>query len=437
MTESKPAYFTHSFPEEYLDIDALKVIDRLERYGHVAYMVGGCVRDLLLGIRPKDYDLATSASPQQARKLFRNSRIIGRRFRLVHVTFRGKIIELSTFRANIGDDGQDNDEVDDSDLLIRSDNIFGTPREDALRRDFTINALFYSPSRESIIDYVGGIEDLRERRLRTIGDAAIRFQEDPVRIIRAIKLAVRLNLDMDEELEEALSSYRKELLKGAPPRILEEMYKILGSGFASETFRAFYDRGLLEVIMPGIVEQLKHAPSTAEKLFQILKELDKRDGGERKLSNPVLLGGLFLALFDTPYKSDEAPESDFLPPPSERSINDMIRSCPALESVSRRDRERLREIVLAQKRFMQGSKKGKRTSPNTLLKRSYFCEAYQIFSIAATASGVGLEDLERWQKRFEKEPLPKPEFDAKAKRARTSRRRRPPKRRPPRRNAPH
>ncbi len=430
MTEQTPACFEHSFPEEYLDYDALKVIDRLERYGHVAYMVGGCVRDLLLGIRPKDYDLATSASPRQAKKLFRNSRIIGRRFRLVHVTFSGKTIELSTFRRAATEDEDFKDE--DEDLLIKSDNVFGTPREDALRRDFTINALFYSPSRRMIIDYVGGIDDLRHRRLRTIGEAGIRFREDPVRIIRAIKLAIRLNLEIDESVNKAIVDYHKELMKSAPPRILEELYKILKSGAAGGVFRSFYETGVLETILPALHANIVDGLLEPELLFSFLDSLDRADEGERRLSNPVLLGGMLMALFDTPFAAHDDSSID-LPDPSEPSINAVIRACPALQSVARRERERLRQILLAQRRFFKNNRGARRTSPATLVKRPYFCEAYQLFAIAADATGRGEEDLERWKKRFETEPMPQPEEQG----YRRKSSRKPTRRRPPRSHGPH
>src|SRR4051812_25839828 len=170
-------------PEDLLDPDAVKVVRRLQRSGFTAYLVGGCVRDLLLGMRPKDFDVATSAHPAQVKETFRNSRLIGRRFRLAHVFFRGaKIIEVSTFRANPLDKLQDLP----SDLLIRHDNVFGTAEEDARRRDFTVNALFYDVDDGKVVDHVGGKDDLHARRIRTIGNPDVRMREDPVRILRAI-----------------------------------------------------------------------------------------------------------------------------------------------------------------------------------------------------------------------------------------------------------
>src|SRR3954449_12599000 len=176
-----------------IDPDAAKVIQRLRRYDHAAYLVGGCVRDLMLGRKPKDFDVVTSATPNDIRRLFKNCRIIGRRFRLAHIFFGPKIIETSTFRANPREIEEEPSESggdgEGGDLLIRRDNVFGSAEEDARRRDFTINGLFYDLEKEEVIDYVNGLADLEARLVRTIGDPETRFPEDPVRILRAIKFA--------------------------------------------------------------------------------------------------------------------------------------------------------------------------------------------------------------------------------------------------------
>lgn len=195
-------------PDE-LDPDALKVVLRLHQHGHQAYMVGGCVRDLLLGRKPKDFDIATSATPNEVRGIFRNCRLIGRRFRLAHVYFKGgKIIEVSTFRANpteleaAANGGEDDGEGED--LLITHDNVFGTAQQDARRRDFTINGLFYDVAEGRVIDYVRGRRDLDERFIRTIGDPEVRMREDPVRILRAVRFAAKLELDIESRTYAAM-----------------------------------------------------------------------------------------------------------------------------------------------------------------------------------------------------------------------------------------
>ena len=197
----------------------MRATQRLDQRGFEAYLVGGCVRDLLLGLRPKDYDIATEARPQQVKRTFpRNSRIIGRRFKLAHLHFHGntKILEVSTFRRTPQAENQDSAEAD---LLIRHDNEFGTAEEDALRRDFTVNALFLDVSRNCILDYTNGLEDLYNRTIRTIGDPRVRFREDPVRILRAAKFAGRLSFHVEPETLAAMAEVAPDLVRAAPPRV--------------------------------------------------------------------------------------------------------------------------------------------------------------------------------------------------------------------------
>jgi len=241
-----------------IDPDADRVVRKLTRAGYKAYLVGGCVRDLLVGRTPKDFDVATSATPNEIRATFRNSRIIGRRFRLAHVFFGSKIIETATFRANPR-------EEDDHDLLIRRDNVFGTEAEDAKRRDFTINGLFYDVEREEVIDHVGGLADLDARLVRTIGDPDIRFQEDPVRMLRAIKFAARLNFGFEPATWRALLRWRSEISKCAPPRLLEEMHRLLRGGAARRSFELLVETGTLAVLSPYLAGLLEGpgAPTTS------------------------------------------------------------------------------------------------------------------------------------------------------------------------------
>lgn len=241
-----------------IDPDADRVVRKLTRAGYKAYLVGGCVRDLLVGRTPKDFDVATSATPNEIKATFRNSRIIGRRFRLAHVFFGSKIIETSTFRANPRDE-------DDLDLLIRRDNVFGTETEDARRRDFTINGLFYDVEREEVIDHVGGLADLDAKLVRTIGDPDIRFQEDPVRMLRAVKFAARLDFGFEEATWKALLRWRGEISKCAPPRLLEEMHRLLRGGAARRSFELLVETGVLAVLSPYLAGLMEGpgAPTTA------------------------------------------------------------------------------------------------------------------------------------------------------------------------------
>ena len=271
-----------------IDPDADRVVHKLTRAGYKAYLVGGCVRDLLLGRTPKDFDVATSATPNEIKAVFRNTRIIGRRFRLAHVFFGAKIIETATFRANPRDE-------DDQDLLIRRDNVFGTEAEDARRRDFTINGLFYDIEREEVIDHVGGLADLATRLMRTIGGPDIRFQEDPVRMLRAIKFAARLDFGFDPATWRALLRWRGEISKCAPPRLLEEMHRLLRGGAARRSFELMVETGVLAVLSPYLAGLLEGpgAPTTAPPVGDHAPrptvprvEYDEDDPAERDVDDP-------------------------------------------------------------------------------------------------------------------------------------------------------
>ena len=276
----------HSISRRDIDPDALKVLYRLHEHNYAAYLVGGSVRDLLLGRRPKDFDIGTSAHPHQVKKLFRNCWIIGRRFRLAHVKFGPKTIEVATFRRQVDPSElpQDAPAVDEAldaapeapialdapieeqvqsegthlakvrahERLIHRDNAFGTPEEDAFRRDFTINALFYDIASFSIIDYVGGLKDLEHRLIRSIGDPGVRFLEDPVRMMRAVVFAARLDFEIDQPILDAMETHRHEIGKAAPSRLVEEYFKILRSGYAEKSFRLLEATGLLREITPEL-----------------------------------------------------------------------------------------------------------------------------------------------------------------------------------------
>jgi poly(A) polymerase len=271
-----------------IDPDADRVVRKLTRAGHKAYLVGGCVRDLLVAKTPKDFDVATSATPNEIKAAFRNCRIIGRRFRLAHVFFGAKIIETSTFRANPRDE-------DDHDLLIRRDNVFGTETEDARRRDFTINGLFYDVEREEVIDHVGGLADLDARLIRTIGDPDIRFQEDPVRILRAIKFAARLDFGFEPATWRALLRWRGEISKCAPPRLLEEIHRLMRGGAARRSFELLVETGVLAVLSPYLAGLLEGegSPATAPPIAGVAPrstiakiEYDEEDPAEHDPDDP-------------------------------------------------------------------------------------------------------------------------------------------------------
>jgi poly(A) polymerase len=346
----------HTLSRRDIDPDALKVLYRLRHGDHIAYLVGGSVRDLLLGRKPKDFDVGTSAHPYQIKKLFRNCWIIGRRFRLAHVRFGPKVIEVATFRRQL----QAGEEIvqegvpaapqtpdtpgDDRAHHIHHDNTFGTPEEDAFRRDFTINALFYDIATFSVIDYVGGLEDLRAGIIRCIGDPEVRFCEDPVRMLRAVAMAARLDFVIEPRILDAIRLLRHEIARSSPPRLLEEYYKILRAGAAEKTFRGLAEAGLLEPVS----EELHRGADDA--LWRSLGNVDayrkQFAATPDTLTNTVLLGSLLVPLGLSPHggRPFAAPTDDG---GSARRAGPRLGDLP----LARRDVERLRQILALQRRL--------------------------------------------------------------------------------------
>ncbi len=273
------------FDEALVDADAVRVVRRLNAAGFEAYIVGGAVRDLLVGRPVKDFDIATSARPEDVKRVFRNNcRIIGRRFRLAHVFFSygGRTYEVATFRRNPGDaDDAIELEGQTSDLLIKSDNVFGQAHEDAERRDFTINALFYDHDRSEVLDWVGGMADIETRTIRTIGEPDVRFREDPVRILRAIKFAARLDFGIDRHVYDAMTAQRDELSRAARPRLFEELLRLLRGGAARRSYYLAWDSGALSVLLPELSAYLDDsvgepvASAAARRVFRALHEVDR------------------------------------------------------------------------------------------------------------------------------------------------------------------
>lgn len=268
----------HHFPLDLIDPLALQILERLHEAGFTAYLVGGSVRDLLLNQRPKDFDISTSAKPEEIKRIFRNSILIGKRFRLAHIRFGKKIFEVSTFRAG----------NNESDTLILRDNEWGSPEEDALRRDFTINGLFYDHKNKTIIDYVGGFEDIQKKCLRTIGQPYLRFRQDPVRMIRLLKFKARLNFTVDSDTHVALLESRSEILKSSPARIFEELLRMLESGSATAFFHLLQEHGFMEQLLPVVA---KHLEDNQEEIYGYLKEVDSHfsDPEQAPLDRSILL----------------------------------------------------------------------------------------------------------------------------------------------------
>jgi poly(A) polymerase len=382
----------HAISRKQIDPDALKVLYRLHQSKYAAYLVGGSVRDLLLGRRPKDFDIGTDAHPYQVKKLFRNCWIIGRRFRLAHVRFGTKNIEVATFRRQLSaaelaapdepGEGIVVDELGDVDRMLHRDNTFGTPEEDAFRRDFTINALFYDIADFSIIDYTGGLRDLERRVIRCIGEPSERFQEDPVRMMRAVSMASRLDFSVDPPIDAAIAEHRDELARSAPARLIEEIYKLLRAGSSEKAFRMLADRRLLEPIAPELQKRAGNALWTS---LAALDDYRRRfEETPDALTNAVLLGTLLVPL-----------GYDLRPPPVVLDADRRPKKEPALSlgllPLARRDIERLRQLLSFQRRLtdMHLSPRARRA----LMHRGPFRDALTWLEI----HGHAPEALEHWR----------------------------------------
>ncbi len=275
----------HQLDIRQVDKDALYVLEKLTAAGHTAYLVGGGVRDLLLKQKPKDYDISTSAEPEMIKRLFRNCILIGRRFRLAHIRFGKKIIEVSTFRS--GDN--------ENDALIIRDNVWGTEEEDVLRRDFTINGLFYDAAKQTVIDYVDGFKDLEKRSLKTIGQPFIRFKQDPVRMLRLLKFKARFNFTIDAHAHTALIESKDEITKSSSARVLEELLRMLESGASNPFFKLLIDYGFLQLILPAIASFME--TKEGEEIYTFLTEIDKLIVENPELDRAIPLSCLVFPLF--------------------------------------------------------------------------------------------------------------------------------------------
>lgn len=277
-TRKRPVVYTrpeHCISRKNIDPDALKVLYRLSSAGYTAYLVGGGVRDLLMGRTPKDFDVGTSAKPNEVKHVFRNCFLIGRRFRLAHVRFGDKIIETATFRQDSQSVGEIIEHAAEGPL---EDNTFGTPETDAYRRDFTVNGLFYDIKDFSVIDWVGGMKDIEKRVIRAIGDPDIRFQEDPVRMMRAVKFSSRLGFRIERKTLAAIKRRHSCILNAAPPRVCEEVFRLFPYGHSAEAFRLMWETGLLRDLLPALskaIDATGGKTSMAWKYLSVLDSLEK------------------------------------------------------------------------------------------------------------------------------------------------------------------
>jgi len=380
-----------------LDPHAVDVVTRLTNAGFESYLVGGCVRDLLLGHIPKDFDVSTEARPRQIRRVFRNCRVIGRRFKLAHVHFGDKIIEVATFRQNpsanpVSNDAEmpsgDND-GDASDLLIVRDNVFGTAEEDAVRRDFTINALLYDVASNEVIDYVGGVADIENKTLRTIGEPAIRLAEDPVRMLRAIKFTARLGLTLEPGLDKALHECAELIDRSSPARVIEEIFKLLSCGRTEQSQAMLLDYGLLQRLLPELSD---HWSQHRDELVALGRALDVVDAGRRRVSNAFLLA----ILFHDPFRALCA-EQDGVDPML--VATDLIAPAALRTSIPRRDVAHMKHILVNQLR-LESSRRSRRFRMNDFLARPSTHEAIDLLYVRSLAGAIDPEEHAQWAHRL-------------------------------------
>ena len=369
----------HPISRKDIDPDALGVLYRLHHHGFAAYLVGGCVRDLLLGKTPKDFDVATDAHPRQVRDLFRNSRLIGRRFRLAHVYFPGgKNIEVSTFRRH--------SEFDEADPQTHphSDNTFGTPAEDALRRDITINGIFYNIGDFSLVDYVGGLEDLGNRIIRSIGDPDEKFVQDPVRMIRVIRHAARTGFAIEEKTYRSLLSHVDRVRLCSPARVRDEFLRELQEGSAKESMSLMIDTGLLFVLFPSFLAPFEDE-KRKEYFLSCIETLDRLRLLEENFSD-----GLYLPLFLLPFLDFYCPMDAF--PPGRQGQTDfhlkvrewLIHTLGPF-SFTRYSREVAAQLLAHQRTLREFSPLGR--LPVRLVRRPEFSQALHLFQLASRARG--------------------------------------------------
>jgi poly(A) polymerase len=413
---------------EGLEPDALKVIKGLRGEGFQAYLVGGCVRDLLVGLLPKDFDIATSAHPGEIRATFRNCRLIGRRFRLAHVYFRGgKIIEVATFRKNpnpvlakeleaeaasaaeahleavaqVAEGEADTEaavesrepEADESpDLLITEDNTFGIAEEDAVRRDFTINGLFYDVVLGRVLDYVGGLRDLARGQVRTIGDPEVRMREDPVRLLRAVRFACKLGFEIEPMTYAACEGAVEDLGRCAPPRLLEECFKILRAGSSAPAFKLLDALGATPVLLPALDKAMKQGGPGLERDVQaLLAQVDARITAGGPLDDALLFAALLEPINRRSTAAEGADE------PVEALLEDLVRG----SRLPRRIADRVRHLLAAQK-TLSGERK-RRRSLSSFKRTPYFADALELFALRVAATGQGTELLAQWRSGVEPE----------------------------------
>jgi poly(A) polymerase len=386
----------HGLSREALSPAAAKVCSVLRDAGYAGYIVGGAVRDLLLGIAPKDFDIATDARPEQVKPLFRRALVIGRRFRLVHVMLGPETVEVSTFRAGspqTATDKETSHQQDEHGRVLR-DNVFGTQAEDARRRDFTVNALYYDPATEEVIDFHGGLADLRKRLLRVIGDPETRYREDPVRMLRGVRLAAKLGLTLESATREPIRRLAALMERVPPARLFDEMLKLLLSGHASACLRQLREVGLHKGLLP-LLDVILEQPLGERFVTLALAQTDERVLTGRPVSPAFLFAALLWHEVLAASKAREG-RGERPVPALERAMDEVLDTQSEKLAITRKLTATMREVWTMQPRFEQRS--GSRAY--RLLESPRFRMAYDFLALRA-ASGEVPAELEAWWRTFQ------------------------------------
>lgn len=383
----------HTVSRKMISDNAVKVLYRLNKEGYGAYLVGGGVRDSLLGHEPKDFDIATDARPEQIRRIFRNCRLIGKRFRLAHIYFKDEIIEVATFRA--GNEQSAQHERSDQGVVVR-DNVYGSLEDDIWRRDFTINALYYNIADFSVLDYAGGMQDLEQGIIRMIGDPQTRYQEDPVRMLRAVRFAAKLGFTIHPDTEKPIAKCRELLSHISNARLFDECLKLFLTGCGSHTYSLLRHYDLFGCLFPETEKCLsdKHwHQATHNLLFTLLEDTDQRIGENKTVS----LSFIFSVLLWQPVKKMQAELQKTLPPPQafEEAINHILSQQLKTTAIPRRVSTNIREIWGMQYILFRHS--GKR--PLKLIHNLRFRAAFDFLCLSAHAD-PGLTPAVEWWQQF-------------------------------------
>ncbi len=383
----------HSISRTAINRNALKVLYRLHSAGYGAYLVGGCVRDLLFGFRPKDFDIATDARPEEVRKLFRNCRLIGKRFRLAHILFGREVIEVATFRTH-HEKAQEKDGKKSHDGMILRDNVYGTIEDDAWRRDFTINALYYNIADFSVIDYTSGMQDIKDKVLRMIGDPEQRFLEDPVRLLRAVRFVGKLNIQISPEIEPLLHQFSHLLQNVSTARLFQEVLKLFHEGATAPAFELMHKYHLFEQLFPQTADVM-HQPETKQLLHEALISTDARTK-EGKTVSPAFLLAVFL--WRPVQQHAEEIQEENLPPHAalERALQTVLHAQIKRLAIPRTLSIPIREICMLQCHF--NHRYGSR--PYRTLEHARFRAAYDLLLLRAKA-GEPVQEIAEWWTAFQ------------------------------------